>query len=110
MCRGTFLASCAAHYIKGSIFFWWVCRLVLEPHANDRYGVLTFARYLGAYADLGWAWNRRPGSTAGPTAEMVECSVIFLYGISNTWLERLGSHADDPYTVKQVQHISIAVM
>lgn len=41
---------------------------------------------------------------------MVECSVIFLYGITNTWMERFGSNPQDPYTVKQVQHISIAVM
>ncbi|WVR09504.1 hypothetical protein IAU60_006572 [Kwoniella sp. DSM 27419] len=95
MCRAGLVNSCAAHYIKGSIFFW--------------YGLLTFARYLGAYADLGWAWNRRPGGL-GVSAEMVECGVIFLYGITNTWMERFGSKPGDPYTVKQVQHISIAVM
>ncbi|KAK8854705.1 hypothetical protein IAR55_003444 [Kwoniella newhampshirensis] len=95
MCRAGLINSCAAHYIKGSIFFW--------------YGVLTFARFLGAYADLGWAWNRRPGPQ-GVSAEMIECSVIFVYGITNTWMERFGSKAGDPYTVKQVQHISIAVM
>ncbi|ORX38439.1 hypothetical protein BD324DRAFT_578083 [Kockovaella imperatae] len=96
MCRGSFVNACAAHFIKGSIFF--------------GYGVLTFARYLGAYSDLGWAWNRKPGKASGTSAEMVECSVIFVYGITNTWLERLGSHAGDPYTVRQVQHISIAIM
>ncbi|OCF57532.1 cytoplasmic protein [Kwoniella mangroviensis CBS 10435] len=95
MCRAGLINSCAAHYIKGSIFFW--------------YGVLTFARYLGAYADLGWAWNKRPGG-AGVSAEMIECAVIFTYGITNTWMERFGSNPSDPYTVKQVQHISIAVM
>ncbi|WRT68496.1 uncharacterized protein IL334_005472 [Kwoniella shivajii] len=95
MCRAGLINSCAAHYIKGSIFFW--------------YGVLTFARYLGAYADLGWAWNKRPGGV-GITAEMIECSVIFTYGITNTWMERFGSSPEDPYTVKQVQHISIAIM
>ena len=96
MCRAGFISSCAAHYVKGSIFF--------------LYGLLTFARYLGAYADLGWAWNRHVGGRRGVTAEMVECSVIFVYGITNTWLERLGAAPGDPYTVKQVQHISIAVM
>lgn len=96
MCRGGLINTCAAHFIKGSIFF--------------GYGVLTFARYLGAYADLGWAWNRRPDGKQGASAEMIECFVIFLYGITNTWMERFGAHAGDPYTVKQVQHISIAVM
>lgn len=96
MCRASYVNSCAAHYIKGSIFF--------------GYGLLTFARYLGAYADLGWAWNRHTGSRRGPSAEMVECAVIFTYGITNTWMERMGAKSGDPYTVKQVQHISIAVM
>ncbi|KAL7422561.1 hypothetical protein Q5752_003209 [Cryptotrichosporon argae] len=97
MCRGGYINTCAAHLIKGSIFF--------------GYGVLTFARYLGAYADLGWAWNRRPAAGArAVSAEMVECAVIFAYGATNTWMERFGSRAGDPYTVKQVQHISIAVM
>jgi hypothetical protein len=81
-----------------------------QPLTICSYGVLTFARYLGAYADLGWAWNRRPGNVKGPSAEMVECAVIFTYGITNTWMERFGAAPGDPYTVKQVQHISIAVM
>ncbi|TXT15743.1 hypothetical protein VHUM_00246 [Vanrija humicola] len=96
MCRGGYINTCAAHIIKGSIFF--------------GYGVLTFARYLGAYADLGWAWNRRPAGARAISAEMVECFVIFLYGITNTWMERFGAQPGDPYSVKQVQHISIAVM
>lgn len=96
MCRAGFINTCAAHIIKGSIFF--------------GYGVLTFARYLGAYADLGWAWNRKPVGSRAVSAEMVECAVIFTYGATNTWMERFGSKAGDPYTVKQVQHISIAVM
>jgi Protein of unknown function (Ytp1) len=36
--------------------------------------------------------------------------VIFLYGITNTWMERFGARPGDPYTTKQIQHISIAVM
>lgn len=57
---------------------------------------------------MGWAWNISPiGNTY--SAEFVESTVIFLYGISNTWMERFGAHPGDPYTTKQVQHISIAV-
>ena len=48
--------------------------------------------------------------TGHPTAEFVESFVIFLYGATNTWMERFGAHPGDPYTTKQVQHISIAVM
>ncbi|GAC92808.1 integral membrane protein [Pseudozyma hubeiensis SY62] len=109
-CRGGYKNVCLAHGIKGGIFFW--------------FGLLTFARYLGAYADCGWAWNKRPSGQAArnssggratwrrrmPSAEFVECLVIFIYGASNTWMERFGAAPDDPYTIKQIQHISIAVM
>lgn len=106
-CRKPNQNGCLAHGIKGGIFFW--------------YGLLTFARYLGAYADCGWSWNRRPSpETASkrgagwkanmPSAEWVECLVIFIYGATNTWMERFDAKSGDPYTVKQVQHISIAVM
>lgn len=100
-CRGHYKNVCLAHGIKGGIFFW--------------YGVLSFARYLGAFADLGWAWNRQPivsdkGGSTAVSAEFVECFVIFFYGVTNTWMERFEASSGDPYTVKQVQHISIAVM
>jgi hypothetical protein len=76
------------------------------------YGIASFGRYLGAFSDLGWAWNRRPKTVSSnvPTAEFVECFVIFLYGITNTWMERFGAQPGDPYTTKEIQHISIAVM
>ncbi|CAD6884460.1 unnamed protein product [Tilletia controversa] len=103
-CRSNTINVCVAHGVKGGIFFW--------------YGLLTFGRYVGAYAEHGWAWNARPKSrttarrvaVAVPSAEFVECLVIFIYGATNTWMERFGANAGDPYTVKQVQHISIAVM
>jgi hypothetical protein len=58
---------------------------------------------------LGWAWNRAP-SGQPVSAEFIESFVIFFYGITNTWMERFGAHPGDPYTNKQIQHISIAVM
>ena len=69
---------------------------------------MTFARFLGSYADLGWAWNRLP-SEDHYTAEFVESTVIFLYGATNTWMERFGAKYGDPFTTQQIQHISIAV-
>lgn len=99
MGRQYYLPSLLAHFIKGSIFFW--------------FGLLTFGRFLGAWAEYGWAWNARPSSKRNskvPSGEFVECFVIFLYGISNVWLERIGAAHSDPYTIKQVQHISIAGM
>lgn len=75
------------------------------------YGLVTFARFLGSFSELGWAWNRAPRHhDSYPTAEFVESAVIFVYGITNTWMERFGAHPGDPYTTKQMQHISIAVM
>ncbi|KAG6336340.1 hypothetical protein ID866_2735 [Astraeus odoratus] len=94
-CRNNYINGCLAHLIKGGIFW---C-----------YGLFTFARFLGSHSEMGWAWNISPiGNTI--SAEFVESTVIFLYGISNTWMERFGAHPGDPYTTKQVQHISIAVM
>jgi hypothetical protein len=72
------------------------------------YGLVTFGRFLGSFADLGWAWNRIETGNF-PTAEFVESLVIFLYGITNTWMERFGANPGDPFTTKQIQHISIAV-
>lgn len=100
-CRGNYKNVCLAHGIKGGIFFW--------------YGLLSFGRYMGAYADMGWAWNRKPMTKRGRkgnqiTAEWVESCVIFIYGATNTWMERFDAKPGDPYTVKQVQHISIAIM
>ncbi|KAG9317603.1 hypothetical protein JVU11DRAFT_1812 [Chiua virens] len=94
-CRDSYINNCLAHLIKGGIFW---C-----------YGLFTFARFLGSHSEMGWAWNISPiGNTI--SAEFVESTVIFLYGISNTWMERFGAKAGDPYTTKQVQHVSIAVM
>lgn len=82
------------YYVEGSIFW---C-----------YGLVTFARFLGSFSELGWAWNRAPSGDY-PSAEFVESFVIFFYGITNTWMERFGANPGDPFTTKQLQHISIAV-
>ena len=82
------------YYVEGSIFW---C-----------YGLVTFARFLGSFSELGWAWTRAPSGDY-PSAEFVESFVIFFYGITNTWMERFGANPGDPFTTKQLQHISIAV-
>ena len=69
---------------------------------------MTFARFLGSFAELGWAWNRAP-NPGYLSAEFVESLVIFTYGATNTWMERFGANTGDPFTTKQIQHISIAV-
>ncbi|TDL29243.1 hypothetical protein BD410DRAFT_779582 [Rickenella mellea] len=94
-CRDSYVNGCLAHLIKGGIFW---C-----------YGLITFARFLGAFADFGWAWNRSP-RTGLVSAEFIESFVIFFYGITNTWMERFGVEPGTPFSTKEVQHISIAVM
>ena len=91
-----------AHFIKGGIFFW--------------YGLLTLGRWMGCFADLGWAWNIKP--TQGevgqwkaslPSAEFVESFVIFLYGSTNVFLEHLTAWGD-AWSAQDLEHISITVM
>ncbi|RDB22739.1 putative membrane protein C3B8.06 [Hypsizygus marmoreus] len=94
-CRENYINGCLAHLIKGAIFW--------------SYGLVTFARFLGSFSELGWAWNRAPNSKS-VSAEFVESLVIFIYGATNMWMERFGAHAGDPFTTKQIQHIGIAVM
>ncbi|KII95321.1 hypothetical protein PLICRDRAFT_210261 [Plicaturopsis crispa FD-325 SS-3] len=72
-CRENYINGCLAHTIKGGIF--WL------------YGLVTFARFLGSFSELGWAWNRSPSDGY-----------------------RFGANPGDPYTTKQIQHIGIAVM
>ncbi|KAL7271208.1 hypothetical protein RUND412_006045 [Rhizina undulata] len=91
-----------AHFIKGGIFF--------------LYGVLTLGRWLGAFSELGWAWNIKPPAEFGgkwrsriPSGEMVESLVIFLYGVSNVFLEHLASWGST-WSHGDLEHVSIAFM
>ncbi|KAI8984637.1 hypothetical protein BDF20DRAFT_860992 [Mycotypha africana] len=93
VCRSWEVLGCIAHLIKGGIFFF--------------YGMGTFGRYLGAFANRGWAWNKVEGAS-GFSFEMVECSLIFVYGITNTWMEHFGQ--DSAWTHKDLEHASLAFM
>ncbi|RDW85428.1 hypothetical protein BP5796_03753 [Coleophoma crateriformis] len=90
-----------AHFIKGGIFFW--------------YGLLTFARWMGCFADMGWAWNRKPSRTlvgkvaSMPSAEFVESAVICFYGVSNVFLEHL-ANTDGKWAAIDLEHVSITLM
>ncbi|RMZ85363.1 hypothetical protein DV737_g801, partial [Chaetothyriales sp. CBS 132003] len=91
-----------AHFIKGGIFFW--------------YGLLTLGRWMGCFADFGWAWNLKPSRSevgqwkAGiPSAEFTESFVIFLYGSTNVFLEHLGGWGGK-WTAQDFEHVSIAIM
>ena len=102
ICHAKYLNGCLAHLIKGGIFF--------------GYGILTFGRFCGAFAEVGWSWNLKPRKSLGTwrqnfvSAELVESAVIFTYGATNTFMERFGAKHGDPWSMKQVQHASIAVM
>lgn len=91
-----------AHYIKGGIFF--------------VYGFLTLGRWMGAFADLGWAWNMKPSrevvgrrKASTPSAEFTESFVIWLYGCTNVFLEHLAAWGD-AWTAQDLEHVSISVL
>ncbi|KAL4791200.1 hypothetical protein BDV19DRAFT_370895 [Aspergillus venezuelensis] len=90
-----------AHFIKGGIFFW--------------YGLLTLGRFMGSWADLGWAWNvKPPREIVGWKAkirngEFTESAVIFSYGVSNVFLEHLNGWGG-AWTPTDFEHVSIAIL
>ncbi|KAF2263499.1 hypothetical protein CC78DRAFT_465545 [Lojkania enalia] len=100
--RGGAVFNVLAHYIKGGIFF--------------GYGLLTLGRWMGAFADFGWAWNVKPPKdvvgrrrAAIPSAEFTESFVIFLYGCTNVFLEHLAAWGN-AWTAQDLEHVSISVM
>ncbi|OAG12013.1 uncharacterized protein CC84DRAFT_1134252 [Paraphaeosphaeria sporulosa] len=101
MFQGHNIFTGLAHFIKGGIFVF--C------------GLLTFGRWLGSFAKLGWAWNKKPHNkstrlwlSSVPSAEFVECLLICLYGASNIWLEHLNNLGGD-WSTADIQHVSITV-
>lgn len=95
-----------AHFIKGGVFF--------------TLGLVSLARYCGAFQNKGWAWNHRFVSEKGASAawlrrqpsglwtmEFVESSLILFYGSTNIFLEHLAG-AGGAWTAKDLQHASIA--
>ena len=99
--RGIDVFNGLAHFIKGGIFFW--------------YGIITIGRFIGAWADLGWAWNKKPpASLVGwkakvPSGEFVESFVIWLYGTTNVFLEHL-SNWGGAWSARDMEHVSISIM
>jgi hypothetical protein len=100
--HGSAVFNVLAHYVKGGIFF--------------VYGFLTLGRWMGAFADLGWAWNMKPSKdvvgrhkTSLPSAEFTESFVIFLYGCTNVFLEHLAAWGD-AWTAQDLEHVSISVL
>ncbi|RIA86830.1 hypothetical protein C1645_740552 [Glomus cerebriforme] len=100
-CHGESFGNCLAHYVKGSIFFW--------------FGLIAFVRYLGFFEDFGWEWNLLPISSfdkknhkGNVSFSLLESIIIFLYGITNTFLEHNGK--DKSWNHRDMQHASLAFM
>ena len=100
--RGINIFNGLAHFIKGGIFFW--------------YGLLTFGRWMGCFADFGWAWNVKPSrdhvgkwKARVPSGEFTESFVIFLYGSTNVFLEHLAAWGG-AWTAQDLEHVAISVM
>ncbi|RMZ70303.1 integral membrane [Pyrenophora seminiperda CCB06] len=100
--RGGAIFNVLAHTVKGGIFF--------------LYGFLTLGRWMGAFADFGWAWNVKPPKevvgrrrAALPSAEFTESFVIWLYGFTNVFLEHLAAWGG-AWTAQDLEHVSISIM
>ncbi|EXJ68068.1 uncharacterized protein A1O5_08683 [Cladophialophora psammophila CBS 110553] len=93
--RGNHIFNGLAHFMKGGIFFW--------------YGLLTLGRWMGCFAEYGWAWNMGSLTSSAPSAEFVECFCIFLYGLSNMFLEHLAAWGG-AWTAQDLEHVSISMM
>ncbi|QKX63374.1 uncharacterized protein TRUGW13939_10544 [Talaromyces rugulosus] len=93
--RGQGIFSGLAHFIKGGIFFW--------------YGLVVLGRFMGCWANFGWAWNLKPAESRAVTGEFVESALIFTYGSTNVFLEHLGGWGQ-AWTPQDLEHVSISVM
>lgn len=121
MGKGHMIFGLLAHLIKGFVFF--------------LLGFFELARYNGYLSSHGMAWNRRPEDVyptksrvipepvsertsflgrfkfwpSLPTMEYFESLLIFIYGITNVFMEHLGNE-DGVWSHKDIQHASIAFM
>lgn len=119
--RGHSVYALLAHFIKESVFF--------------MLGFFELARYFGAFARFGMAWNAQPieplhtGQQKNTltriccgwnlnlqfwpdhsTMEYRQSFAIFIYGSTNVFLEHLGNNTGGKWSHKDLQHLSIAFM
>lgn len=71
---------------------------------------------MGSFARLGWAWNLKrateiphPGPARSVTMEGLESGLIFVYGISNVFLEHLSAWGDE-WVAQDFEHVAISVL
>ncbi|EXJ93040.1 hypothetical protein A1O3_01596 [Capronia epimyces CBS 606.96] len=91
-----------AHFIKGGAF------LAL--------GILTLWRWMGYLSGFGWAWNLKLSAASRPrglrrcvTMEWVESFCIFIYGITNVFLEHLSAWGEG-WIAQDFEHVAISVL
>ncbi|CZR61804.1 related to YTP1 [Phialocephala subalpina] len=100
--HGKHIFNGLAHFIKGGVFF--------------IYGLVTFSRWIGCFAHLGWAWNLKLTPTPQSqnwknsiTMEGVECFLILAYGISNVFLEHLSAWGGE-WSPQDFEHVAISLL
>ncbi|SPO06809.1 related to YTP1 [Cephalotrichum gorgonifer] len=96
--QGRSIFNGIAHWIKGGVFFWL--------------GIFTLGRWCGCLAEIGWAWNSRPGTSKRQfwlSPEFVESSLVFFYGSTNIFLEHLGGWGQ-AWTARDLEHLAITVL
>jgi hypothetical protein len=85
-----------AHFIKGGVIFW--------------FGTLTLGRWMGCFSAQGWAWNLQPfGRKNTKSMEFLECYIIFLYGITNIFLEHLSAWGE-AWIPSDFEHVAISLL
>ncbi|RFU33044.1 hypothetical protein B7463_g3278, partial [Scytalidium lignicola] len=95
--RGEHVLNGLAHFIKGGVFFW--------------FGILTLGRWAGCPSRQGWAWNLQPlRREHNPLSmETIECSLIFLYGITNVFLEHLTAWGQ-AWSPMDLEHVGVSLL
>ncbi|KFY92301.1 hypothetical protein V498_05053 [Pseudogymnoascus sp. VKM F-4517 (FW-2822)] len=97
--HGKHIFNGLAHFIKGGVFV--------------GVGIITLGRWIGCFAEFGWAWNLKPSNlkmrTTSISMEAVECSVIFLYGITNVFLEHLSAWGGE-WVPQDFEHVAISLL
>jgi hypothetical protein len=94
--KGVTVFNLLAHFIKGGVFF--------------AFGLLSLARYSGAFSEKGWAWNCnfiQESNKRCITMEMLESSLILFYGCTNIFMEHFANPGGE-WSAKDLQHASIA--
>lgn len=103
--QGNTIFNLLAHFIKGGIFFFL--------------GIVSLARYCGAFQNKGWAWNYKFISSGNftwwnkiqpkglITMEFIESFLIFFYGSTNIFMEHL-ANPGGKWSAKDLEHASIA--